>query len=397
VANDTPTIIDLDQNATTALHPEVARAMAECYCAGYANAASSHRRGREARRVLEEAREGVGVILGAETSGHLPDQIILTSGGTEANNLALLGLAGSPPGRVIVSAVEHPSVSGPAEELERRGFDVRRVRVDSSGVVDETHFRELFSADTKLVSVMLANNETGVLQPVGRLAELCREAGVPLHTDAVQAVGKIPVNFRQLGVSALTLTAHKFHGPRGVGAVMLRHGYRLEPVLFGGFHQRALRPGTESIELAVGVHRALQVWQRDAQTRLTRMTALRDRFEELLRGAGLAVTVNGSGAGRLPHTSNVSFPGLDCQAMHMVLDLAGVACSIGSACASGAAGPSPVLLAMQLPREIVEGALRFSLGAFTTRQDVDVAADRIIEAARRLRRGRAVDAERSRW
>ncbi len=384
-------IIDLDHNATTVIHPEVAQVMADCYLAGYGNAASSHRHGRRARQVLEEAREGIGRILGADMSGLQADRIILTSGGTESNNLALLGMAGTQPGRVIISSVEHPCVAGPAEQLQRRGFDVCRVRVDSAGVVDELHFRELLTPETRLVSIMLANNETGVLQPIESLAGRCREVGVPFHTDAVQAVGKIPVHFAQLQVTALTITGHKFHGPRGVGALLLQRSARIDPILFGGFQQMGLRPGTEPLELAVGLHHALQVWQRDAQTRAARMSALRDRFEQLLRDAAIGVVINGLGARRLPHTSNVAFPGLDCQAVHMALDMAGVACSIGSACASGSTEPSTVLLAMRLPDDIVESSLRFSLGAFTTRQDIDTAADRIIQSIRRLYKARQLN------
>ncbi|MHB8860817.1 MAG: cysteine desulfurase family protein [Pirellulaceae bacterium] len=382
-------IIDLDHNATTVLHPEVAQVMADCYAAGYGNAASSHQRGRRARQVLEEARETIGRILGADLSGLQTDRIILTSGGTEANNLALLGMAGATPGRVVISSVEHPSVRGPAEQLERRGFDVRRVEVDSRGVVDEQHFRELVTPTTRLVSIMLANNETGVLQPIELLANRCQEMGVPFHTDAVQAVGKIPVHFTHLQVTALTLTGHKFHGPRGIGALLLRRTARIDPLFFGGFQQTELRPGTEPLELAVGLQHALQVWQRDAQTRAARMSALRDRFEQLLRDGSIGVVINGLGARRLPHTSNVAFPALDCQAVHMALDMAGIACSIGSACASGSTQPSAVLLAMRLPHDIVESSLRFSLGAFTTRQDIDTAAQRIIEAIRRLQKARA--------
>jgi len=378
-------MINLDHNATTAIHPEVVQAMADCYLAGYGNAASSHQHGRRARQVLEDAREGIGRLVGADMLGLQADRVILTSGGTEANNLALCGLVGTQPGRVIISAVEHPSVVGPAEQLAQRGFDVCRVRVDSSGVIDQAHFDSLLTPATRLVSVMLANNETGVLQPIEALAGRCRAAGVPFHTDAVQGVGKIRVHFRQLQVTALTLTGHKFHGPRGIGALVIRRSAQLAPILFGGFQQSGLRPGTEPVELAVGLHHALQVWQRDAETRTARMAALRDRFEQLLRDAGVGVVVNSVGAPRLPHTSNVAFPGLNCQAVHMALDMMGVSCSIGSACASGSTEPSAVLQAMQLPADIVDSSLRFSLGAFTTRQDIDTAAARIIQAVRRLR------------
>ena len=220
-------IINLDHNATTPIHPEVAQAMCECSLQGYGNATSTHRHGRRARQVLEDAREGIGRLLGADMGGMHADRILLTSGGTEANNLALLGLAGSVPARIIISSVEHPSVSGPAQQLQRRGFDLQQLRVDNKGVVDMGHLEELLTPETRLVSVMLANNETGVLQPIERIAEQCRRVAVPLHTDAVQAVGKIPVHFSALQVTALTLTAHKFHGPRGIGALILRRDQRV--------------------------------------------------------------------------------------------------------------------------------------------------------------------------
>ncbi len=372
-----PMTIYLDHNATTAIHPEVAEAMLACYRAGYANPASQHRAGRRARQLLEETRENIGRILGAGTAGMHADRLILTSGGTEANNLALCGLTSNRPGRVIISGIEHPSVHGPAEYLGHLGFDIQYLRVDRAGVVDVDHLRHLLNAETRLVSVMMANNETGVLQPIEALAESCRDAGVPFHTDAVQAVGKIPVHFRQLGVTALTLTAHKFHGPRGIGALIVQPRAPLQPMLRGGFQQSGLRPGTESVELAVGLHRALEVWQRDAQTRATRMRALRDRFEDLLRASGIELVVHGVSAQRLPHTSNISFPGLDRQALHMALDMAEISCSTGSACASGSSDPSQVLQAMHLPAELINSALRFSLGAFTTTQDIDAAVQRI--------------------
>lgn len=359
--------------------------MTEALLAGHGNSSSAHRLGRSARRVLEQARQQIGHLLGAQMTGANPDQVILTSGGTEANNLALFGMAGPQPGRIIISTVEHSSVLEPAAALARRGFEVCRLAVESNGVVDVTKCAELLTADTRLVSLMLANNETGALQPVGELASLCADRGVPLHTDAVQAVGKIPVNFRELNVAAMTLTAHKFHGPRGVGALLVRPNQMVNPLLFGGHQQEGRRPGTEPIELAIGLQRALELSSQEGSMRQTRMAALRDRFEQSLRDANIGIIVNALAADRLPHTSNIAFSGIDCQALHMALDMAGVACSVGSACASGAAEPSHVLLAMRLPQAIVEASLRFSLGAFTTRQDIDVAIERIVAVVRRLR------------
>ncbi len=388
----------LDNNATTLLHPAVAEAMAECDRAGYVNPASQHQAGRRARRVLEEAREGIAAILGADVSGTHADQVIFTSGGTEANNLALRGLAGDQPGRMIISAIEHPSVVGAAEELARQGFELRRVRVSPEGVVDVDHLRELLDQRTRVISVMLGNNETGVLQPVAEVAAVCHTAGVPVHTDAVQVVGKLPVNFRQLDVAALSLSAHKFHGPRGIGALIVRHGVELIPILFGGFQQQGLRPGTESVTLVVGLHRALQLWHDEADERASRMARLRDRLEARLLANVPDLVINGAGAARLPHTSNIAFPGLDRQALLMALDMAGVACSTGSACASGSSEPSPVLLAMGCGADVVEGSLRLSLSALTTEAEIDVAAGRIRQVAAELRgkkeRGKAARTSR---
>ena len=376
--------IYLDNNATTALLPEVADAMRACDAAGYMNPASQHWAGRRARRRLDEARDTISRILGLRTSSPA-DRIIFTSGGTEANNLALLGLAGHPPGRILISPIEHPSVVGAAQALQGRGFDVRALRVCSLGMVDCDHVRELLADETRLVSIMLANNETGVLQPVAEIARICAAAGVPLHTDAVQVAGKLPIQFQALGASAVSVTAHKFHGPRGIGALVLREGVALDPVLFGGFQQQGLRPGTESVTLPVGMAVALECWEREASERLKRIAQLRDRLEERLCVVDAANVVNGAIAERLPQTSNISFLGCDRQALWMTLDVAGIACSTGSACASGSSEPSPVLLAMGLTRERVGSALRFSLSALTTPTDVEQAAERILTAVKDLR------------
>jgi len=378
-------LIYLDNNATTRIDPRVAHAIHECHLAGHVNPASQHRLGRRTRSVLEQARDTVGRILGCHLSDIHADKILFTSGGTEANNLALLGLAGQPPGRVIISAIEHPSVAGPAEQLARLGFDVQRVRVSREGVVHVDHLRELLTHDTRLVSVMLANNETGVLQPVSEIAGICAQAGVSVHTDAVQAVGKQAVDFRRLGVAAVSLAAPKFHAPRGIGALILRPDVALSPLLFGGFQQEGLRPGTESVALAVGLSRALELWEEEGPSRQQRMTALRDRLEKGIRAELPDVVINGASAPRLPHTTNLSFPGIERQALLMALDLAGLACSAGSACASGASEPSSVLLEMGLPPEITSGAIRISLGADSTAEEIDQAIRLICITVRDLR------------
>jgi cysteine desulfurase len=292
------------------------------------------------------------------------------------------------PGEVITSAIEHPSVAGPVEFLQRRGWKIHRLGVDSRGVVDPESLDEVLNERTRFVSVMLANNETGVLQDVRAMAERCQRRGIPMHTDAVQMAGKLTVDFRQLGVSAMTVAAHKFHGPLGIGALIARHDLPLAPILFGGFQQGGLRPGTESVALTVGMRTALAAWKREADARAARTTVLRDRLEsELARGFDGQLVINGAGAERLPQTSNVAFVGLDRQALLMALDLAGVACSTGSACASGSSEPSTVLRAMCCDDAVLAGSLRFSLGATTTEAEIDEAVDRILVVCAKLTAG----------
>jgi cysteine desulfurase len=383
-------VLYLDHNSTTPLLPQVAAAMAECAATNFGNPASQHQLGRRARQALENAREDTARLLGASVTGGRADRLIFTSGGTEANNLFVLGMADvygprGTAGQAIVSAIEHPSLAGPVEVLERRGWMIHRLGVTPDGVVDLDQLDEHLSADTRFVSVMLANNETGVLQPVAQIARRCAALGVPLHTDAAQIVGKLPVDFQALGASAMTVAAHKFHGPLGVGALLVRHDLALRPLLHGGFQQEGMRPGTEAVALAVGMRAALADWQRDDAARTDRLAQLRDRLEAGLREAYRdEIIVNGAGAARLPNTSSVAFVGLDRQAVLMALDQAGVAASTGSACASGSSEPSSVLVAMGCSKQVLAGSLRFSLGATTTADDVEEAIERIAEVGNRL-------------
>jgi cysteine desulfurase len=399
--------IYLDCNSTAPLLPEVAAAMAEADAAGYANPASQHAEGRRAHRILEDAREEIARLLGADLTDRTADHLIFTSGGTEANNLALLGLSGaylagisvgpqadnnnpfkSAPGRIIISAIEHPSVAATADFLAQHGWQIDRLAVSSDGVVQLDHLDQLLATPSplgppRLVSVMLANNETGVLQPIAEIVRRCSQNAaifVPVHTDAVQAVGKIPVHFRQLGVAAMTVAPHKFGGPRGIGALLLRNNVKLQPILHGATQQLGLRPGTESVTLALGFLAALRAWEKDCDDRPRRMAVLRDRFEAAIRTAYPQSVINGDKAPRLPHTSNIAFTGHDRQALFMALDMAGVCCSTGSACASGSSEPSPTLQAMRLPKEIVDASLRFSLGPTTTVDEIDEAVTRIVPA-----------------
>ena len=380
--------IYLDHNATTPIDPEVVEAMDRIHSAGLGNPAAQHQFGQRARRALEEARHGIAEILGADLDAAEPDRLVFTSGGTEANNLAVLGIAraaaGGEPGQVILSGIEHASVIEPAERLMDDGWQVDTLGAHADGTVRGERLTELLAEETRLVSVILANHETGVIQPVGELAEICNRAGVPMHTDAVQMVGKGPVDFRWLGVAALSLAAHKFHGPLGVGALILRAGVPIEPLLFGGHQQEGLRPGTESVALAVGMWTALRVWQREQDSSAARLTGLRDRFEGVLKAALPNIMIHGDRARRVPRTSNVGFPGLDGQILFTALDAAGVACSMGSSCASGSAEVSPTLLSMGIPRTTAACTLRFSLGSTTTEAQIDEAVRRIAVVCRKL-------------
>ncbi len=379
--------IYLDHNATTPIHPEVVQAVERCHTEGYANPASQHRAGQRARKVLEDTRERIAEILGADVSGASADRLVFTSGATEANNLALLGLAragGAQPGQIVISTVEHQSVLEPAEELMEQGWECDGLGVTVDGVVRSELLRGLIGDKTRLVSVTLGNHDTGVLQPVGDLAAVCNEFGMPMHTDAAQVVGKLPVQFRRLGVATMSLGAHKFRGPLGIGALILRHDVAPRPLMFGGPHQWGYRPGTESIALAVGMVTALEIWHKEQEAYIRRLTALRDRFEGGLQAGAPQVVVHGGRAERLPNTSNVAFPGPDGQALLMALDLAGVACSVGSACSSGSTELSPTLRAMGLRSEVVARSLRFSLGATTTETEVDEAVVRILHVYREL-------------
>jgi len=391
-----PAAIYLDHNATTPVLPEVVDAMRACYAEPLLNPASQHEPGRRARRVLEDARERIGELVGASMAGRDADLVIFTSGGTESNNLAVRGLlaagehrfsgAGASTGQLILSSLEHPSISALADDLAARGWAVDRLSVDPRGVTRSDELPLLLRPDTRLVALILGQNETGVLQPVRAVAATCAQRGVPLHTDASQVVGKLPVDFLALGVATLSFAAHKFHGPPGIGALVVRHGVELAPHLLGGFQQGGLRPGTESVALVSGMLRALELWHAERDARQARLTSLRDQFEREICAGYPAAVVVGRDAPRLPHTSNVALVGLERQALFLALDQAGVACSTGSACASGSSEPSPALVAMGCAEAVFTSALRFSFGATTTAPDVSEAARRILKVCNDLRR-----------
>jgi cysteine desulfurase len=380
-------MIYFDNNATSIIDSRIATRMFELNQQGLANPSSQHRFGRIARQLVEDARDRILVGVGACTRGMSTDQLLFTSGGTEANNLAVFGLSCGRPGAIVVSAIEHPSVLGAAEKLESQGREVYRLPVDSSGQVDLTRLDQLLrNVDThpiSLVSLMFANNETGVIQPVAQAAQMCRAHGVLLHTDAVQMLGKDTIAFQSIGVDAMTITAHKLHGPIGVGALILKNGVKLDPQLFGGFQQLGLRPGTESPVLADAFAMTTEQFS-DIDGRRAYLASLRNEFESRLLEAIPEAVIIGADANRLPHTSSVAFPGLNRQAMQVALDLAGLACSTGSACASGSSQPSHVLTAMGLPSEMVNGGLRFSFSHNNTLHEVHEAVAIVSQVVSRM-------------
>jgi len=357
----------LDNNATTTLLPEVLEAMRPHLEGLSGNPSSAHAAGRRARRALEDARDEIAARLGA-----WPDELVFTSGATESNNLALVGLAGSPPGRLVASAMEHPSVVEPLRHLERAGFEVAWMEVDGDGRVIPDR------REARVLAVQLANHEVGTIQDVAALAE-----GRTLHCDAVQAVGKIAVDFHRLGAMTLAFTAHKLHGPRGVGGLLVRRGTTLPPLLHGGHQQRGVRPGTEPVALVVGLAAALRLATEQREARWRHVVALRRRLLEILAEAD--AVLNGPAEGGIPHTVNVSFPGVPGDLLLMRLDLEGVACSTGSACTSGSLLPSPVLRAMGVGEGRLTSALRLSLSPLLTLGEVEEAGRRVVAVARRLR------------
>ena len=367
----------LDHAATTPVLPEVWEAMRPFAVEHFGNPASAHAAGRKARQALEDARERVARSLGAE-----PGDVVFTSGATEANNLALFGLAGSPNGHILASPIEHPCVTEPLKQLAGRGFEVEYLPVGRDGIASVDAFRGRVRVDTRLAVVMLVNHETGAVQPVKESAVLCPQSAV--HTDAAQAAGKIPVSFSDLGVTSLSVSAHKFGGPKGIGALLVRKGLKLAPQLFGGHQQQGRRPGTESVPLAVGMATALELAVSRLDEALGEMRRKRQSFVEALERACAPVVVNGPADGS-PYILNVSFPGCRADLLLMKLDLAGVACSTGSACSSGSLLPSPVLKAMGVPDEVLRSAMRFSFGPQTTDAELDEAARRIAECVRRVR------------
>jgi cysteine desulfurase len=376
-------LIYLDHNATTPLHPAVWDAMQPFLTDVFGNPSSLHSEGLRARDAIEEARERVARLLGASA-----EEIVFTSSGTEADNLAILGSVLARQhrgGHIVTSSIEHPAVLGACLALEAQGFRITRLPVGPAGLIDPDDLGRVLTDDTLLVTLMHANNEVGTMQPIPVCAALAHARGVLVHTDAVQSVGKVPALVDELGVDLLSLSGHKIHGPKGIGALYMRRGVGLDPIITGGPQERGLRGGTEHVAAIVGLGVAAQLASAQLCDTMPQVAALRDRLEQGILARIPDVLVNGVAATRLPTTTNVSFKGVDGQSLVVALDLKGVAASTGSACSSGSLEPSPVLMAMGLPDEWLQGAVRFSLGAGNTSAEVDTVLHMLPALVTRLR------------
>ncbi|HXX45219.1 MAG TPA: cysteine desulfurase family protein [Candidatus Acidoferrales bacterium] len=377
----------LDHNATTPVAPPVLEAMLPFLRDNFGNAGSVHTPGQRARAAVDHARESVAALIGA-----MPSEIVFTSGGTEADNLALFGsVAALTKARkhVITTAIEHHAILHSCEELERQGIEVTIVPVkqsrDSQGLVDPEEIRRALRPETVLISAMHANNELGVIQAIEEIARIAAEAGVRFHCDAVQSAGKVPLDVSRLGVDLLSISAHKFCGPKGVGALYVRAGTPLAPRFFGGHAERDRRPGTENVPGIVGIGKAAELARNLLAEDSVRIGALRNRLESALLEQVPNSRVNGDRAHRVPNTSNMSFPGAGGEALLISLDLQGIACSTGAACSSGSTEPSHVLLAAGLSRDDARSSLRFSLGRPTTSEEIDYAIAVIPSVVARIR------------
>ncbi len=369
-----------DNNATTPVLPEVMAAMQPYFSERFGNASSIHRDGQGARAAVEHARESVAALLRCKAS-----EVVFTSGGTEADNLAIFGSVQSGD-HIITSTIEHHAVWNSCRHLEAMGRDVTYVPVDGNGMVDPQDVRNALRPNTKLISIMLANNETGVLQHVAEIGRVAAEAGVCFHTDAVQAAGKIPIDVNEIGCDLLTISGHKIHAAQGVGALFVRKGRQLQPMLYGGRHERSRRAGTENVPGIVGLGRAAELAKNGLEDGDTlKIAALRDRIEKTLLEQIDDCGVNSGSVTRVCNTSNIYFDSIEGESLVIALDLKGLAVSSGAACSSGASEPSHVLTAMGLPSDRARASVRFSLGKQNTSGEVDFAISLVSKMVERLR------------
>lgn len=370
----------LDNNATTPVLPEVFDAMKPFYLERFGNASSIHQYGQHARAAVEKARASVAGLFNCR-----PAEVIFTGGGTEGDNTAIFGLVRSGD-HLVTSAIEHHAVLNTCKRLEQMGCEATFVAVNGRGQVEPDDVRKALRPNTRLISIMMANNETGVLQPVEEIGKIAREADVFFHTDAVQAAGKAPIDVEKIGCDVLSISGHKLHAPQGTGAMYIRKGTLIQPLLYGGSHERQRRAGTENLPGIVGLGKAAELaaeWLKSGGA--TQMAAMRDRLQQRVLAEVEAAGVNGQGAERVPNTTNLWFDYIEGEALVIALDLKGLAVSSGAACSSGAIEPSHVLLAMGLPHERARASVRVSLGKQTTTEDIEFAISVIPETVGRLR------------
>lgn len=370
----------LDNNATSPLLPEVFEAMRPYFVEDFGNASSIHQQGQQARAAVERAREQVAELLNCR-----PAEVVFTSGGTEGDNLALFGLA-RPGDHVITSSVEHHAILNSCKRLEELGCEVTYLAVDARGIVDPDDVRRSIRPSTKLISIIFANNETGVLQDLNAIGAIAAEADIYFHTDAVQAASKIPIDVKEIRCDLLTITAHKMHGPQGAGALYVRKGTLLQPMFYGGRHERSRRAGTENLPGIVGLGKAAEIARAGfADGSVFLLHEQRDRLESTIVQTLDQVSVNGAGAPRVPNTTNIIFECIEGEAMVIALDLKGLSVSTGAACSSGAIEPSHVLTAMGLSPDRARASMRFSLGKQNTAADIDFALELVPQVVNRLR------------
>jgi cysteine desulfurase len=375
-----------DHNATTPVDREVLEAMLPYLAEGFGNASSIHSYGQEARAAVERARESVAALVGAK-----PAEIVFTSGGTESDNLAVFGVVGANAAtrgerkHVITNAIEHHAVLNACQALETRGIEVTYVPAGSDGLVDPDDVRRAIRPDTVLITIMHANNELGTVQPIEEIGQIAADADVYFHTDAVQSAGKLPLDVKPLGVDLLSLSGHKLYGPKGVGALFIRAGMQLEPMFFGGHHERDRRPGTENVAGIVGLGRAAELARQRISSDAERLAPLRDRLEDGLLAEVPFARVNGRRSRRVFSTTSITFPFVEGESLVIALDLKGLASSTGAACSSGAVEPSHVLTAIGLRPDDARASVRFSLGRGNSDEDVDFALRIVPAAVERLR------------
>jgi cysteine desulfurase len=382
--------IYFDHNATTPLHPAVLEAMLPYLTAEFGNPSSAHRFGQRASQAIEGARESVAALIGER-----PSEIVFTSGGTEADNAAIFGVVEhalreqrnpeGAPVHLITTTIEHHAILNACHALEDRGVSVTYVPVEGTGIVSPQAIREAIRPQTVLISVMHANNEIGTLQPIEEIGRIAAETGIRFHTDAVQAAGKVAIDVNRLGVDLLSLSAHKFGGPKGAGALFVRRGVEIDPLLYGGQNERGRRAGTENVAAIVALGKACELARGDFPETSARISELRDRLEDGLLARIPGARVNGDRARRVPNTSNLTFPGAESESLIIALDLAGLACSAGAACSSGAVDPSHVLNAIGLSSAEARASVRLSLGRTTTSEEIDIALELIPAAVARQR------------